>query len=463
MVCLELSSGIESQKKILPLKARRYNFTLVVKKGSRTAAASVAVKVVGDKNVPFLAFDDITIRGFQCVCNWATNIIGKSVKIKRNRLFSFETFILSLKSNDFMSLDGWPVITFTTAGPPVAGQLKVFRTADCTLTCEVTLDASGWRTHIDRYPLSYQFAYSQSLIWKMYLDTPSSKAIVRNVKLPCGISKVTVAVCDAFGFCSHADQTIYLPCSVPETAVLLTAVEKLLSSGYYHSTWSLLNPIRKAFSAGRTGNITGYIEDNILLVLEQYRLGLQVLPHLKFQALDELVTVLEVLHKPNNMKAELVNFKDEIIKTLVNQTSENQEKDTYSDIVLRGPPISDLHAKAMFQVLEYHMELNMEDNFDSKKRKSSRQVIHDVNVINMGVCHSLNVNKVSLNATFPHFKVYIIVNEAYSKLYTMFHEEISIPSLLNPAKHVSIIHLHVMVVCKRKEKRRHFLGTVSTL
>ncbi|XP_076314815.1 uncharacterized protein LOC143227211 [Tachypleus tridentatus] len=226
--------------------------------------------------------------------------------------------------------------------------------------------------------------------------------------------------------------------------VLLTRVKKLLNSGHHHSAWSLLNPIKMAFSARMIDKITGSIEESILLVLQQYRLGLQEITHLKIPALDDLVTVLEVLfmtHKSNKMKVELVNFKDEIIKTLMHQPLENQddqiEKNIYSDTVHDVFPISEIQAKAMIQVLEYHMELNLEDNFDSKKGKSSKQVIHDINVINMGVCHSLYINKGPLEATFPNLNVYVQRKGFHDTVHSMV-AEVSIPSLLNKSKHVSI-------------------------
>ncbi|XP_022254746.1 uncharacterized protein LOC111088557 [Limulus polyphemus] len=387
----------------LPLP-QDYNFTLLVKKDTRSAFTSVHVKVIDtdddtalsiinkpylnnlvnpnrDLNVYYLVNGSIIaeyncpsiIQGFYCIdfrymTHYLHDFFGDLyyVFIPADRMSARRSYFILFKSLDKLFSNGAHVLTFTTAADPFIGTLKVIPSEDSALMTDFTLDASeGWWTSIDRYPLTYQFfyvIYGMSTHFHIETDISVLTGVARNVTLPCNTKEVILKVCDVNDLCSNATQPVDVQCTKLETFQDISSFDKLFMNGYCHRTWSLIEDLKKALiemdALQLVNTVMKETEYCFLKSIEQY----QNILDLHDEKEEQESQVMNVLPRDNftdYMKVELLGFKDSVFWSFEKMKSEKYEE---------GQRVSRLPTQMVISLIEELMHQLQWDLGDTDKR-----------------------------------------------------------------------------------------------
>ncbi|XP_076347730.1 uncharacterized protein LOC143245365 isoform X4 [Tachypleus tridentatus] len=351
---------------------QNYNFTLLVKKDTRSASSSIFVKVIdGDDIPPFTLLDiayvnnlvdlDTDLKlyylpdtdeskcsrrpgsGLDCIYfkKWKLTYSPDNYgNISRFKLLADELSTGDsgiLKYGEGKYLDIFFVFNLTSAAPPFIGILKVTPYKGFGLVTDFTLDASeGWLTNIDRYPLTYQFFYvihGNSRYFPIEIDISFFSGLARNIILPCGTNQVIVKVCDVFGLCSNKAQRVNVLCKKPVTYQEISSFDKLLMFGHCHRAFSLIDNMKEVLTEmdelQLENTVMTQIEDCFLKNIKWYQ-NIYFNNSHRDEKEEERIQSLNVLPMDNftkQEKVEMLVFKDAIFQSIKKMESEhNYEK-----------------------------------------------------------------------------------------------------------------------------------------
>ncbi|XP_076348105.1 uncharacterized protein LOC143245641 [Tachypleus tridentatus] len=344
---------------------QNYNFTLLVKKDTRSASSSIFVKVIdGDDITPFTILDiayynslvDLdTDSKLYYLPDTAESICSKYMYgiacIYLNKLklayspdnygnISYFKVFADAVSNGLIEAppsNVFFVFNLTSTAPPFIGVLKVTPYKGFGLVTDFTLDASeGWWTNIDRYPLTYQFFYvihGNSRYFPIEIDISFFSGLARNIILPCGTNQVIVKVCDVFGLCSNKAQRVNVLCKKPVTFQGISSFDKLLMFGHCHRAFSLIDNMKEVLTEmdelQLENTVMTQIEDCFLKNIKWYQNMYFNNSH-QDEKEEERIQSLNVLPMDNftkQEKVEMLDFKDAIFQSIKKMESEhNYEK-----------------------------------------------------------------------------------------------------------------------------------------